>query len=72
VNPIKLHMPREEVFTFSDDLTAWTSNSGIDPRVTQFHEPGMTTNMSSPVQYLIYVDESFFEQFPKWRQYIEQ
>jgi hypothetical protein len=72
MSPIKLHVPREEVATFSDDLTAWTSNSGIDPSVTQVHAPGETTNFSSPVQYLIYVDESFFEQFPVWRQYIEQ
>ncbi|MFK4442861.1 hypothetical protein ABH944_002970 [Caballeronia udeis] len=72
MNPIILHVPREEVASFSDDLTAWTSSSGIDPRLTSFPDPGKTTNMSSPIRYLVYVDESFFEQFPEWRQYIEQ
>lgn len=72
MKPIKLRVPREEAADLADDLTAWTVTSGIDPRLTSFHEPGVTTNLSSPVLYLVYVSESFFEQFPEWRMYVEQ
>jgi hypothetical protein len=72
MSPIRLRIPREEAADFSDDLTAWASVSGIDPRLTIDTEPGKTTNLSSPILYLVYVNESFFDQFPEWRTYIEQ
>lgn len=72
MKPITLRVPREEAADLPDDLTAWASTSGVDPGLTIVNEPGMTTNTSSPVLYLVYVSESFFEQFPEWRMYIEQ
>lgn len=72
MQPIKLRVPREEAADLADDLTAWAAASGIDPGLTTVNEPGMTTNASSPILYLVHVDESFFEQFPEWRMYIEQ
>lgn len=72
MKPVRIRVPREEAPDFADDLTAWASTSGIDPGLTLFNEPGATTNASSPVLYLVYVSESFFEQFPEWRTYIEQ
>ncbi|MGV7245539.1 hypothetical protein [Caballeronia sp. M23-90] len=72
MNQIILRVPHEEVASFLEDVTAWTSNSGIDPRVSQFPEPGITTNTSLPIRYLVEVDDSFFEQYPHWRQCIEQ
>lgn len=72
MKPIKLRVPREEAPDFADDLTAWASVSGVDPCLTIFNEPGITTNSSSPTVYLAYVSESFFEQFPAWQMYIEQ
>ncbi|WP_260854535.1 hypothetical protein [Paraburkholderia sp. BCC1884] len=72
MKPMRLRVPREEAPDFADDLTAWASSSGVDPRLTIANEPGMTTNLSSPILYLVYVSESFFEQFPEWRMYIEQ
>jgi hypothetical protein len=72
MKPIKLRVPSEEAADLLDDLTAWASTSGVDPGLTIVNEPGMTTNTSSPVLYLVYVSESFFEQFPEWRMYIEQ
>jgi hypothetical protein len=72
MEPISLRVPRESVADFADDLIAWANISGIDPRLTIDVEPGKTTNISSPVLYLVYVSESFFEQFPEWRMYIEQ
>ncbi|AJZ60058.1 hypothetical protein OI25_618 [Paraburkholderia fungorum] len=72
MEPIRLRVPREDAADLADDLTAWASTSGIDPGLTIVNEPGMTTNMSSPILYLVYVSESFFEQFPEWRMYVEQ
>jgi hypothetical protein len=72
MDPIRLRVPREEAADLPDDLTAWAAVSGVDPGLTIVNEPGMTTNTSSPVLYLVHVSESFFEQFPKRRMYIEQ
>jgi hypothetical protein len=72
MNPIKFRVPREEAADLPDDLNAWASVSGFDPRLTIVSEPGMTTNSQSPVLYQAFVNESFFEQFPEWRVYIEQ
>lgn len=72
MKPIRLRVPREEAADLPDDLTAWAAVSGVDPGLTIFNEPGATTNASSPILYLVHVSESFFEQFPEWRMYIEQ
>lgn len=72
MKPIRLRVPREEAADLPDDLTAWASTSGVDPGLTVVAEPGMTTNANSPILYQIYVSESFFEDFPEWRMYIEQ
>ena len=72
MSPFKLHVPRGEAANFSDDLTSWASLSGRDPRLTVINEPWKTTNGDSPIYYLAFVDESFFEQFPAWRSCIEQ
>ncbi|KVO22726.1 hypothetical protein WJ74_34960 [Burkholderia ubonensis] len=67
---IKLRIPREDVFEFNDDLTAWSATSGIDLRLTR--PPQMeTTNPASPTLYSAFVDERFFEQYPQWRQFVE-
>lgn len=72
MEPIRLRVPREEAADLPDDLTAWAAVSGVDPGLTIVNEPGATTSADSPVLYLVYVSESFFEQFPEWRMYIEQ
>ncbi|MFM0292789.1 MULTISPECIES: hypothetical protein [Paraburkholderia] len=72
MKPIKLRVPREESGDLLDDLTAWAAVSGVDPGLTIVNEPGLTTNTNSPILYLVYVSESFFDQFPEWRMYIEQ
>ena len=67
---IKLRIPRKDVFDFNDDLSAWSATSGVDPKLavgTQMQ----TTNESSPTLYLAIVDERFFEQYPRWRQFVE-
>ncbi|MCL4662019.1 hypothetical protein L0Z16_22705 [Burkholderia multivorans] len=67
---IKLHIPPKDVFQFNDDLSAWSATSGVDPKLavgTQMQ----TTNPSSPTLYLAFVDERFFEQYPRWRQFVE-
>lgn len=71
MKPIKLRVPREEASDLADDLTAWASTSGIDLGVTIVNESGTPTNSSSSAVYLVYVNESFFEQFLDWRMYIE-
>ncbi|RZF26541.1 hypothetical protein EVC45_27605 [Paraburkholderia sp. UYCP14C] len=72
MKPIILRVPRDESDDLLDDLTAWASTSGIDPGLSTFLEPGAASNTSSPVLYQVYVSESFFEQFPEWRMFIEQ
>lgn len=67
---IKLRILQEDVFEFNDDLSAWSANSGIDPRLTILPQV-KTTNVSSPALYSAFVDELFFEQYPRWRQFIE-
>jgi hypothetical protein len=68
---IKLRIPKTEVVEFNDNLSAWSTASGIDPRLTIDTDYPKTTNFSSPTLYLVCVDESFFTQYPKWRQFLE-
>ncbi|WP_175761380.1 hypothetical protein [Burkholderia anthina] len=68
---IKLRIPQEDVFEFNDDLSAWAAANGVDPRLTLGVEPHQTTNMSSPTLYLAELDETFFEQYQRWRQFVE-
>ncbi|MFT4068963.1 hypothetical protein [Paraburkholderia sp.] len=72
MEPINLRVPRESAADFADDLTAWASTTGIDPCLTIADESGTATNLSSPLLYQVFVSESFFEQFPEWRMYVEQ
>ena len=72
MNPIRLRVPHDEAADLRDDLTAWATISGIDPRLTVISERWKTTNDKSPIQYLVFVNESFFEQFQEWRPYIQQ
>ncbi|MFM0380118.1 MULTISPECIES: hypothetical protein [Paraburkholderia] len=72
MKPTRLRLPREETSDLADDLTAWAASSGVDPGLTVVSETGGPANDSSPVLYAAYVSESFFEQFPEWRMYIEQ
>jgi hypothetical protein len=71
MKPINLRVPREEAPDFADDLTAWANTSGVDPGPTIVGEPGAATDTGSPILYRVYVSQSFFEQFPEWRMYIE-
>jgi hypothetical protein len=72
MDPINLRIPRERAPDFTDDLTAWTSTTGIDPCLTIVNESSMTTNLSSATLYQVFVSEGFFEQFPEWRVYVER
>ncbi|WP_063898008.1 hypothetical protein [Burkholderia stagnalis] len=67
---IKLRIPREDVFEFNDDLSAWSAASGVDPQLT-IPTQMQTTNPSLPTLYSALVDERFFEQYPRWRQFVE-
>ncbi|APA89643.1 hypothetical protein BJG93_29600 (plasmid) [Paraburkholderia sprentiae WSM5005] len=71
MKPIRLRVPSDEAADLLDDLTAWASTSGIDPGLSMFSQSGTTSNTSSPILYHVYVSESFFEQFPGWRMFIE-
>lgn len=68
---IKLRIPRVDVIEFNDNLSAWVAESGKDPRLTILTDLPRTTNPSSPALYAANVDESFFEQYPKWRRFVE-
>ncbi|MCC8404475.1 hypothetical protein LJ655_21765 [Paraburkholderia sp. MMS20-SJTN17] len=72
MTPIKLRVPCDEARDLLDDLTAWASTSGIDPGLSTLGESGVPSNTGSPILYEVYVSESFFEQFPQWRTFIEQ
>ncbi|MBB5405381.1 hypothetical protein QF000_000132 [Paraburkholderia atlantica] len=72
MKPIKLRVSRDEAGNLLDDLTAWASTSGIDLGLSTFSTPHTLSSTNSPVVYHVYVGESFFEQFPEWRMFIEQ
>ncbi|MBC8746549.1 MULTISPECIES: hypothetical protein [Paraburkholderia] len=72
MKPIKLRVPCDEAGDLLDDLTVWASTSGIDPGLSMFGESGSGSKTSTPILYQVYVSESFFEQFPEWRMFIEQ
>ncbi|QTO49436.1 hypothetical protein [Burkholderia latens] len=67
---IKLRIPPEDVFEFNDDVSAWSATSGLDPKLAVASQM-QTTNESSPTLYSAFVDERFFEQYPRWRQFLE-
>lgn len=67
---ITLRIPPEDVFEFNDYVSAWSTTSGIDPKLAVAHQM-QTTNESSPIMYSAFVDERFFEQYPRWRQFLE-
>jgi hypothetical protein len=72
MKPTRLRVPHEETSDLADDLTAWAASSGVDPGMAVVGETGGTSNVSSLILYDAYVSESFFDQFPEWRIYIEQ
>lgn len=72
MKPTRLRVPREEASDFADDLTAWASAIGVDPAPTVVGETRAPTETGSAVLYQVYVNNSFFEQFPEWRMYIQQ
>jgi hypothetical protein len=72
MSPTNLRVPSDKTALFMENLTAWASVSGIDPRLTIVNEVGKTTNTASLIHYQVFVDDSFFEHFPQWAQYIQQ
>lgn len=71
MKPIRLRVPRDEASDFADDLTAWASAAGVDPDPRVVGEMGAPTDTSSAVLYQVYVNNSFFEQFPEWQMYTQ-
>ncbi|CAM2193257.1 conserved protein of unknown function [Paraburkholderia kururiensis] len=69
---MKFRIEKTDVVEFNDDLTAWATESGADPRLTIVTEPWLTTNASSPTLYSADVDERFLEQYPRWAKLLEQ
>jgi hypothetical protein len=64
-------VPAEQRFRFLTDLDTWERLSGKDTRVTQFNAPNLTTNTASPLTYICQIDDTFFDQYPKWRDYLQ-
>ncbi|WCM18287.1 hypothetical protein NDK50_12485 [Paraburkholderia bryophila] len=71
VKPIRLRVPREKAADLPDNLAAWAVATGIDPGLDVTNELDASTGAEMPILYKLYVSESFFEQFPQWRMYIE-
>lgn len=65
-------VPDDEKFDFTRDITAWEKVSGKDARLTLGTDFPKTSTKGSPIIYICQIDDTFFEQFPEWRQYIEQ
>lgn len=61
-----MRVPREEACDFTDDLTAWASDVGVDPNLTVAGETGVPTTIRSAV-YQDYGSNSLFEQSLEWR-----
>jgi hypothetical protein len=69
---ITFKIPDARKFQFADDLTAWAKASYKDARLItgDAANPYETTTMGSPLVYTCNIDETFFEIYPEWRQYI--
>ncbi|WP_186100338.1 hypothetical protein [Burkholderia gladioli] len=68
----KLRILRSEVADLHDDVSAYAAERRVDPRLMPGVDPMQTTSTYSPVLYIAQLDESFFDEYPHWRQYIEQ
>ncbi|AXF18926.1 hypothetical protein [Paraburkholderia caledonica] len=72
MNPLNVRLSLTRAPDFVEDLTAWANAGGIDPHLLVIGGLGATTDQRSPILYQVHVNESFFDQFPEWRIYIEQ
>ncbi|MBU9424470.1 hypothetical protein KTE97_18840 [Burkholderia gladioli] len=53
-------------------MSAYAAEHRVDPHLMPGVDPMQTTNTYSPVLYVAQLDESFFDDYPHWRQHIEQ
>ncbi|MGG1949005.1 hypothetical protein AB1286_30065 [Trinickia sp. NRRL B-1857] len=57
---------------FEEDLEAWERNTGNDARLIMGNivDPMQTAAPGSPVTLTCQLDDTFFDQFPRWAQYV--
>lgn len=69
---VTLTLPHENYARFGENLKAWERSTGNDSRwmIGNFSNPMLTTNLRSPVTATCQLDDTFFEQFPEWGQYV--
>jgi len=72
MGPTNMRLFLTQAPDFVEDLTAWANSGGMDPRLSIVGGLGATTDKSLPILYRAHVNESFSDQFPQWRMYIEQ
>ncbi|MFM0328155.1 hypothetical protein [Paraburkholderia strydomiana] len=72
MDPLNMRLSLIQAPDFVEDLTTWANAGGIDPHLSVIGGLGATTDKRSPILYQAHVNESFFDQFPEWRIYIEQ
>lgn len=72
MDPINLRLSLIQAPDFVEDLTAWANAGGMEPHLAIIEGLGATADQSTPVLYQAQVNETFFDQFPDWRMYIEQ
>nr|WKF60783.1 hypothetical protein HUO10_005305 [Paraburkholderia busanensis] len=68
---LRLRVPRDDAHELADDLTSWASSTGIDPAPSVEDELDSIGDAEALVVYKVYVSDSFFELFPRWRECIE-
>lgn len=68
----KLRILRSEVADLQDDVSAYAAERRVDPHLMPGVDSMQTASTYSPVLYVAQLDESFFDEYPHWRQYIEQ
>lgn len=73
MRPIRIMVNnKDEAFQLNDDFKEWEKNNGNPGAVliqdTVYQYP-ITTNTSSPTLYLFNGDDSFFIQFPYWKEH---
>lgn len=69
---VVLAIPKQHYPQFGVDLRTWERSSGKDARwaLGDVANPMQTTNTASPVTLTCQLDDTFFEQFPGWAQYV--
>ncbi|MBR8366896.1 hypothetical protein KDW55_26605 [Burkholderia sp. AU19243] len=63
-------IPLFDVYDFVNEVNGWSASAHVDASPT-IADREISETASSVLPFLAFVDERFFEQHPRWRQFVE-